>query len=87
MKELQHLFQMLQVLRICDTEDQYIIKENKNKFLSLMASHDWFQITIHSKLKCVGATSETKGHDQEFIVAHMCLETSETKGHCRRQDN
>lgn len=51
--------------------DENVIKEKKYKY-----SEIWFEKVIHEALKSGWGITETKWHDQEFIMAFMSLENS-----------
>ena len=51
--------------------DENVIKENEDKF-----SEIWFEQVIHEALKSGWGITETKWHDQEFIMAFMSSESS-----------
>ena len=62
---------MLKMFFLGEVVDENVVKENEDKFFEI-----WFEQVIHEALKSGWGITETKWHDQEFIMAFMSSESS-----------
>ena len=70
-EQLQEQIYMLKIFFPGEDVDEDVIKENKDKFFEI-----WFEQVIHEALKIGWGITETKWHDQEFMMAFMSSESS-----------
>ena len=66
-EKLQYKIQMLDMLNLCSTTDEDIIKEDQNEVSQV--GPEYF---IHQCLECGRTILEAKWHEKKFIVAIMC---------------
>ena len=70
-EQLQEEVYMLKIFFLDEVVDENVINENNDKFPEI-----WFEQVIHHALKSGRGITETKWHDQEFIMAFMSSESS-----------
>ena len=69
-EQLQEQVYTLKMFFPGEAVDENVIKENEDKFFEI-----WFEQVIHEALKSGWGITETKWHDQEFIMSFRSSES------------